>query len=224
MKKILLLEDRKKRQENYLRGIDIELQSYSSILDNNIGVEYTQIKDNFDTFITTIADKYSVIIAHESALKSISKIDVLKEYCKKQNLMLVLFSGGTNYISYSNDGYELLFLNSKDLYNTNLKKFLDDAILNEKYNLQLLAYGENFEINILFDILEKLENFRYKKYTNESMMFMEYIDKVSLSTLKEKIEFENPTSSNSEWLKISFLKDFSKELKSKILEKVSNVF
>lgn len=224
MKKVLLLEDRKKRQENYLKDIDVQLQNYSQTIDNKIGTEYTNIRNDFDTFLATIADNYLVIIAHESGLKSINKIDVLKEYCKKESLPLVLYSGGTNYISYSNDGYELLFLNSKDLYNQNLKKFLEDAISNKKYNLQLLAYGENFKINILFNILEKLEKFINTTHEQNKITFEQYIDTVDLSTLKEKIEFEDPQLDENGWIKISDLNQFSKELKCKILEKVSNAF
>lgn len=80
MKKVLLLEDRLKRQETYISDANVDLQEYvdKNILDNKIGIEYTDITDSFEEFFKENVEKYNTIIVHESALKSIDKVDFLK--------------------------------------------------------------------------------------------------------------------------------------------------
>ncbi len=60
-------------------------------------------------------ENYSTIITHRSAFGSMDEniLDLLKEYCAKNNIKLVFFSGGITSTYYSKTSYEFLLLNSK---------------------------------------------------------------------------------------------------------------
>lgn len=158
MRKILLIEDRAYRQNDFLKQIDINLDEYKDILDNKIDDKYIEfIKDiknnNFDLSI------YDVIIAHQSIFINEYKeiLGKIKNYCKENNKALVLFSGG-NETSYINDEYEELGLSSEVFYSQNLQLFLDDFRLNN-INIRILTYGNRWKLNIMINILEQMNYF-----------------------------------------------------------------
>lgn len=155
MKKILLIEDRTKRQNDFLSELNIDLTHYESILDNKIDSQYSQflqeIKDN--TFNLNI---YEIIIAHESIFIGENRVvlNKLKAYCKVNKKTLVLFSG-SNSNSYNNEEYEELGLISSDLYSENLVLFLEEFQKGNK-NILILSYGKQWKLNIVLNILEKV--------------------------------------------------------------------
>ena len=69
MKRAILLEDRKKRQDNLLQDTNLDLDSYSEILDNINGPDFTKLTDDFESFVNNEIIQYNVILAHESVLK-----------------------------------------------------------------------------------------------------------------------------------------------------------
>lgn len=219
MNKVILLEDRKKRQDNLLENIPIDLDSYSDIFENINGSEFTRIIDNFESFLSNLT-KDDVIIAHESALKSKDLIDTLKEACKNKELKLVLFSGGINITSYSNLDFELLYLNSKEFYSNNLKLFLDSGKDSGEFNLLKLAYGANWEINLLFNYIEKANIFISGLY-DEKILYEEFLSRTNLASIRNFINFTEPQLSNG-WVSTENLKKFCLELNNIIKSKVSD--
>lgn len=158
MRKILLIEDRAYRQNDFLKQININLDEYKDILDNKIDDKYIEfIKDmknnRFDLSI------YDVIIAHQSIFINEYKeiLGKIKNYCKENKKALVLFSGG-NETSYMNDEYEELGLSSEVFYSQNLQLFLDDFRLNH-INIRILTYGNRWKLNIMINILEQMNYF-----------------------------------------------------------------
>lgn len=218
MKRAILLEDRKKRQDNLLQDTNLDLDSYIEILDNINGPDFTKLTDDFESFVNNEIIQYNVILAHESVLKSKGLIDKLKDSCKNYKLKLVLFSGGINTTSYFNSDYELLYLNSKDLYSNNLKYFLDSGKKNGKFNLLELAYGSNWKINLFFNYIEKSNNF-IADLNDEDIPYEDFLSQTKMAIIKEYIDIVEPTLYNG-WIKAADLKSFALNLNNIIKVKV----
>ncbi|WP_121628763.1 hypothetical protein [Poseidonibacter antarcticus] len=158
MKKVLLIEDRPKRQKDFLESANIDLETYSDVLDNKIDSDFTNFmlkikKDDFDLNI------YEVVIAHQSIFINEDRVILgkLQSYCKKNKKSLVLFSGG-NETSYSREDYELLHLSSEDFYSKNLILFLED-LRQDSINIRILSFGKQWKLNIILNILENVNIF-----------------------------------------------------------------
>ncbi len=219
MKKILLLDDRINRQTSYTKISNIDLSQFSDVLDNKVGSNYSEVKDNFRNIISDTCSSYSIIIAHESALKSIDQLDFLKEFCKEKEIKLVLFSGGTNYSSFINN---LLYINSRDLYSKNLELFLKYKQTEQVDNLELLVYGPKYKINIILMLIENINKFITTTY-DDNMTLEQYKDFIKLSIINEQVQIEPPQADEKNWCKVDDLKVHARELKEKLLKKVSNV-
>ena len=161
MKKILLIEDVSDRQNEFMSQLNFTLNSYSNILKNCIGDQYTSIAKSLkdDTFNF---DDYEIIISHKSAFEDQTNtiIAKLELYCEQTKKPLVLFSGGASDY-YNNSKYEHLQLNSKDFYSQHLKLFLDEY-KNGNINLLILSYGDKWKLLILLNVLEKINLFLNK--------------------------------------------------------------
>ena len=183
--KILLIEDRSQRQNLFLDKTTIDLANYSKILDNVINEEYKdalgKLKTNSFDF-----DDYTVIIVHESAFDddNISILKNIEEHCKKHNKIFILFSGGVDSNYYLNeDDYVFMKLSSSKLYSQNIKLFLDDF---EKGNTNplILSYGEKWKINVLLNILEKI-NFMLERSGKASFFHKTFICDSNIELIKD---------------------------------------
>lgn len=176
---ILLIEDRAERQKHFMSETNIDLNTYSDTLDNMSKEKYQKFlldikTDTFDL------DKYTVIISHKSAFgdDNIDILQKLERHCKLNQKPLVLFSGGIDTNYYENIDFELLELNSKLFYSENLKLFLNEN--NEDIpNILTLAYGKQWKLNILLNVLEKInlkieqnEKMPYKIFHLEAMYYL----------------------------------------------------
>jgi len=188
MKKILIIEDRTQRQELFLQktGINISRSRYDFV-DNKVGKEYTNIKEKLLKDISFLYD-YDVIVSHRSAFdKDNGKIlDLIKDYCEKNQKYLILFSGGISTSYYTKTPYELLALNSKDFYSKNLELFLEEVKTNNNVNLLLLAFGEKWKLNLVFNVLEKLNTIN----CNDIDDWDEFNDESDIHTINDFIDLE----------------------------------
>jgi hypothetical protein len=92
----------------------------------------------------------------------------------------VFFSGGISSVLIQNiDKNYLLTINSKDFYSENLHEFLKN---NEK-NLMILAFGRNWELNLMFRLAEKLSNYN----SDEIFEFQEISD---ITSWEKKMFFD----------------------------------
>ncbi len=180
MKKILLIEDKLKRQKLFINEAKIDLTEYEDILDNFIGPTYDELvlqllADSFSF------EKYCIVISHKSAFEKNKNevINLLKHHCHNHNIPLILFSGGISNNYYDSSSVELLELNSKTFYSKNLKLFLE-SYRRQEHNILMLCYGQRWEANVCCNILEKLNLFLYE---NEDE-FIEYSELVNATDLK----------------------------------------
>lgn len=153
---ILLIEDRAERQKHFMVETNIDLYAYSDILDNMSKEKYQNFLQDIETD-TFDLDKYTVIMSHKSAFgnDNINILQKLEKHCKLHQKPLILFSGGIDTNYYENIDFEFLELNSKLFYSENLKLFLDET--NEGIpNILTLAYGKQWKLNILLNVLEKI--------------------------------------------------------------------
>lgn len=182
MKKILLIEDRIKRQEDFLDDASMDMESYDDILDNQTDKDFYKkiLKDEIDLY------KYQTIISHKSVgdEDSVQVIDKLKSHCKITSTPLVLFSGGISTNFYSNDNYEMIELNSKTFYSQNLQIFLD-AMKNNEQNLLILCYGQKWKLNIALNALEKINRFIEKNDKKEEIKFSKLKLEIDMDKLKQ---------------------------------------
>jgi len=179
MAKILLIEDRMRRQELFMKETGIDLLIYSDILDNlTDGEEKSVLSNDFDF------KQYSYIIAHKSAFndKNIEYLNKLQTYCEENDKPLILFSGGLSVNYYTNDGYKKLEINSKTFYSQNLKLFLK-AFKKQIENILMLCYGENWQLNIVLNILENTDYFINNHQENEKLTFSDFTEEVDINLL-----------------------------------------
>ncbi len=205
MSRILLIEDRTSRQKRFFNETKIDIESYGDILENAIEDGYQKILNELqnDTFDF---DAYSIIISHKSAFgdKNTSLISKLEKYCHDTHKTLVLFSGGIDANYYLNDDdFEFLEVNSKTFYSQNLKIFLEDY-RNGNLNPLILSYGNKWKLNILLNILERLN-----KYLGEIKK-----EKVLYSTFLR----DNPDIKTIETLNIDLYKPLLEERKISTVE------
>jgi len=182
MKKIVLIEDRDKRQKDFLTQHDINLDEYEDILDNFIQHKADDILEQIshDSFSF---ENYDIIICHKSVENNTVVLSTLQNYCKKHHKTLILFSGGISVNYYDNSEYELLELNSKTFYSQNLKLFLE-AVKTGNEDIMMLCYGENWKLNIVSNILEKT-NYLLGQVEESKIFYDEFADFLDIEKLSK---------------------------------------
>ncbi|MBD3842280.1 MAG: hypothetical protein IE909_10415 [Campylobacterales bacterium] len=218
MKKIMLIDDRTERQEKFCKETGINLDEYSDILDNFTANDYEKLLEDFKSNDFSIIEKYEVIITHRSAFGDLNYLvnSKFKELCKQKNKSIVFFSGGISSISIKNSPFEHLLLNSKKFYSNNLKLFLELS-KNNKPNLLVLAFGENWKINLLLNSLEKINVYIGKNYFAENITYEEFEDEVHMDLIRDFLIFEQPAN---DFLKIQDFKELTKNLTNQIKQQV----
>lgn len=214
MKKILLVEDRPQRQQNFLEKQSIDLtQMHDRLVNCAEEVHQYLIEDIKNEDIDW--NQYSTIIIHRSGFEQ-EILDKLKEFSQLNSLKLVFFSGAISSTFYMAQPYEFLQLNSKELYTKNLKLFLET---NEN-NLLQLAYGEEWEVNILLNKLEKINKFIEddkldEKRDGENALYSEFSEKINIDLLQSLIE-DLTIEEGKTVIKIEEIERISKKILSKI--------
>jgi len=214
MKKILLVEDRPKRQQNFLEKQVIDLTQMNDILVNCADEVHRHLIEDIKTE-TIDWNQYSTIIIHRSGFSQ-EILDKLKEFCKNNNttIKLVFFSGGISSTFYMAQPYEFLQLNSKELYTKNLKLFLET----NGNNLLQLAYGEEWEVNRLLNKLEKINKFiedNKIEGDGENAYYSEFSEKINSDLLQTLIE-DLTIEAKDTVIKIEEIERISKKILNKI--------
>lgn len=134
--------------------------------------------ERLDAFMedNTIFDTYSTVIIHESIYEEEKRdalFKVLKAYCKTKQKRLAIFSGNHTQASFS-DG--ILRLSPSILYK-HLKLYIKNK------DLRILAYGENYSINLMLNTLEQIN--LYISNDTQQVLFDDFEDNVDLLKLKD---------------------------------------
>jgi hypothetical protein len=211
MRKILLVEDRVERQKKFMEESGILLNEYKNILDR-----VKIIDKNFPL------DRYSTIITHRSAFGDSRDniLDYLKSHCEETKTKLVFFSGGISSTFYSKEKYEFLLLNSKSFYSKNLKIFLDEFKTKGEANILLLGYGDRWKIDILLNILEKINLFIEKNSNRDRVKFNRFKNETKIDTIKGLISFEYPEIGKGNGVFLKDLRELSNNIEHKIYREI----
>ena len=211
---ILFLEDKETRESR----IDISNENI------DVFIGYSKCEQQLNDFIKNneIFNKYDIIIIHESInfKKDTDIIHKIKGYCKNNAKKLVIFSGNNSQPSLSNN---TLTITAKSLY-SNIKIFLENY-KNNQSNILMLAYGEHWRLNILLNILEKINMFIENLEETENITFnrfkKDYIFKIKPIMTNE--EYNNLFGNEKIGSKIdlSQIKIFRDNLKQLIQDKVN---
>lgn len=190
MKKILIADDRVKRQSQHLPNGEEDVARIAALkhVGNKVGVL-------FDQFLATMADgnfsdllSYDIWIMHRSFLIENGLLAKIQALAKEYDKTLVLFSGGITQNSYSRDGHVLLSLNSKTLYSDNLIPFFESYVTDQPSDVLTLIYGKNWQLSSLLKYRHILSGADYPGQTGEAQDELEHLlGKMSHQQLNERI-------------------------------------
>jgi len=188
MKKILFLEDRPGRQEQYLTSEGVKnLQSIEGVK-RLLGKECREMIEQLNNNDDSPLNEFTLLLIHRSALSPVG-IDTVINHCKNNNKNLVFFSGGISQSLFSSENFPYLMLNSKDFYQRNMSTFLRNYVDEKSKHITELIYGTNWDINLMLtyrQLLLKGEMGRAEENFKESLE--ELIGKPPLGELNKKIE------------------------------------
>ncbi|HPO64671.1 MAG TPA: hypothetical protein PKY76_01825 [Bacteroidales bacterium] len=148
MKKVLLLEDRPKRQEQYLSKELIDkikkLENVYMPLEEECRIIIQKLNDLNDEPLK----EYSLIIIHRSSLSDNGR-NTVTSHCKNEKKTLVFFSGGIGQSLFSFESFPYFLLNSRDFYKDSLPDFLNRYLKDRIEHISELIYGQNWKLNML---------------------------------------------------------------------------
>lgn len=207
MKKVVLIEDRPNRQLDFTRKLNCNLNKIEILKNICGGQELIQYRELIVSNDFTKLKPFDVIIIHRSALNTMDRLKLI-DFVKTQAKTLVFFSGGISSISLQKLGSgNLLTINSKNIYSSNLISYLNDGAT----NILKLAFGEYWKINLEVSLLDKLVLYLYN-YTPKPLPIVfselkisDWLREVYFSEMKGLIKVEQ-LESVIDQLKISLSK------------------
>jgi hypothetical protein len=175
MKKIILIENRKDRLARLLdvNNIDKVLinKLYSSelldIKDKDGEFNSEQWDEYFENFEKGSLDEliqYDILFIHKSKIlrEGHKNLDL---FCRQNGKSIVYFSGGLTGVTYINDGYPCLSMNSSIFYTSRLIDFLEKN-KNTTTNILEIAYGEKWQLSNLLRLKKLLHQYKFSSELN----------------------------------------------------------
>ena len=161
MHKIVLIENRKDRLERLLEGhsanrdLISKLFNFDSleIIDREGKFNSDQWDEYFLKFDQENLDEfmqYDTLFIHKSKI-SLKGHKNLDQFCRKNGKSIVYFSGGLTGITFVNDGYPCLSMNSSIFYSFRLIDFLE-ANYKKHTNIMEIAYGQKWQLSNLLKL------------------------------------------------------------------------
>jgi len=181
-KEILLLEDKVNRDSLKIDALR-KLETTTSLsLEVILGAD--KCNDVLDRFMNdaSIFSQYTTIIIHASIYRSETREILFNKLKESKDKNIVIFSGDSTFSLIDNK----LTLSAESLYSGNLEIFLHE----KNKNLLVLGFGKKWKLNILLNILEKL-NFFIEQNGEESFDFDDFEDRIELLELKYMMIDEN---------------------------------
>ena len=205
MYKILLIEDRVERQQLFSDETGFNFEKYKSILDNRNSLDGIEL------------GQYNTIVCHRSAFGASKR---LKDHCAKKQVQLIFFSGGISSTFYSHIKYEFLLLNSKAFYHDNLKLYLDEVVFSNNSNLLLLAYGNNWKINLMLNTLSRVNMFIAQNLAKEKVKVQRLKTYSQFENLKDIVDIEYPVAEFGGAIGLKDVKVFASKLNGVINKEI----
>ena len=180
MRKILFLEDRPERQKIFLPSKEKDVDELSNIdeLIMPIADDCKKTISSINQEEYVIGNDISLVIIHKTSL-STQGLHYINSICEKNNIDLILFSGGIDQLIYNNEKNNVLEINSSDIYTNKLIPFINKYIQDENTNLLELV-NSNWQISYWF-LLRQL------KHTLEAEQENKEVDDDRINHLKDKI-------------------------------------
>lgn len=202
--KILFLEDRPSRQQLFMPNKTDDVNIIKSLKDifmpesNECKIILKRINERDYSFVDTI----KLIIVHKSALET-TGLEHIDDYCKKNSVSLICFSGGISQIIYNNENYEFLNINSSDFYSERLIPFLKSFLVDNLHTLLELV-NKDWNLSYMFLARQILNNMLIEEDEDSKFLYQEKLEELSKIL---NFDFE-----------ITDLKRLNKEINRKILE------
>jgi len=176
---IYLFEDRKGRQELYLKEKLDNIVLKTALIDCK--------KSDLTNYLTNHFSDAKAILFHSSYSfndNEITKEDIKKIYIEKK-IPFIYFSGGLNNNIVVENGMSNANLNSGDMYK-NLPIFLQEYKNNNKINVSLLIYGEKYLLNSLLELQSILTYYFFKKSNDYILIGNDYEDIIDIIDVRIK--------------------------------------
>jgi len=206
MKSVLIIEDRKSRQENMLGKK--KCQILRELEGVTVSARPEEVIEQLNAGNQDVLANFSLIIIHRSSIKQ-TGLNTLYEFGAKNNSSLVLFSGAINSVSYIKDKFELLQLSSLELYSLRLINFLENYLDNNSEHLIEIAYGEKWRLNFLLQYRQLLFFKNQKEDLLREDLERNNVTKIDLMIVCENVlgnKYSNDTT--------QAMKDVDKEIKT----------
>jgi hypothetical protein len=203
--KILFLEDRPSRQLQFLPNREkdvtqIRLLEGVNMPESNdckeIIAQINQSNHNFEKDI-------KLIIVHKSALET-RGLEFINNFCKEEKVKLVCFSGGISQLTYNNEDYEFLNINSTDFYTERLIPFLNNFIKGESKTLLELVNKE-WKLSYMFLARQIIGSIALEKDEDAKFNLEDKLDKIN-----NVLNFDFTINSEN-------IEDLNTEIKKRIL-------
>ena len=175
MKRIILVENRKDRLERLL-GVNSSSKELINRLYDSEGLEiidrYGEFnseqwdeyfrkfeKENLDDFMA-----YDIFFIHKSKISREGHKNI-DQFCRKHGKSIVYFSGGLTGVTYINDGYPCLSINSSIFYSSRLIDFLEKNKITTT-NILEVAYGQKWQLSNLLKLKKLLHHYKFSSEPN----------------------------------------------------------
>lgn len=186
MMKIAIIEDRIPRLE---KSTDFELKKCKSVVIIT-GEEFDNLVDHLKNGDTKTLYQFDCIASHRSALSNEVR-DKLKEYCRKNKIPLIFFSGGITSSVLKDVEFPFLHINSKEFYSENLKMFIEACEEKNTVNLLALQFGKKWKLSLLLNLRNKIVVALNKQALKENIQGIEIDDS---ELIKRVIDFQINTA------------------------------
>lgn len=177
--KILFLEDRPSRQNQFMPNKEKDVEKLRSISELFMpeAVECKKIISQINNKSYQFEDSdLQLIIVHKSALdtKGLAYLNIL---CREKRIKLVCFSGGISQVVYNNDDFEFLNLNSSDFYTERLIPFLEKIVEGGENNLLEIT---NSQWNLSYMLLARqiLESIKIEEDEDSKMRLESKLEQI----------------------------------------------
>jgi hypothetical protein len=163
MHKIVLIENRKDRLERLLEGHSASRDLINKLFNfdnleiidregkfNSDPVQWDKYFLKFDQENLNEFMQYDILFIHKSKISREGHKN-LDQFCRKNGKSIVYFSGGLTGITFVNDGYLCLSMNSSIFYSFRLIDFLEANNKNQP-NIMEIAYGQKWQLSNLLKL------------------------------------------------------------------------
>jgi hypothetical protein len=207
MIKVIIIDDRVIRQEKILSEKSLNLKNLSNLQNVSGGEKCGKLLDEIHSSRFDFIDEFNTICIHRSALTSKARNEIIS-YLSESNKKLIFFSGGISGSEYSFlKGLDFLLIDVENFYSENLIYFLE----NNAENILEIAFGENWQLSLLLDTLEKII-FYTRSYSEKPFV----IFKNDLNLNNWVISKFFPNVSDKDMIQKSCLDEFIKGLRNEI--------